>query len=364
MASSKSKEEMLLEVVEKIEKDKCDHGFKQWVEEKLKGSETLKILATGKTGSGKSTLLNGLVGSKFVVGHSLKAQTAFVEKYEYKMGNLKVIVWDSPGLQDKTNDDTYLKDMVETTKKEGGVDLLFYCIRMDETRSDVKNHFFAIHTITNAFGPAIWKNALIVLTFANMYEYQLQVNMEPGENLQPQFNRRIKEWKDNVITELLEMRVDATTATSIPIQPAGIYRQLHLPGHRYWASLLWAHVFAAVKDGSKSILLTLNMERITTEDKIPENMSEKRLENQKLVATPTFEEVIAGALKEEKLKLGIAGVGATTAIASAGYAAATTLTLATGTGIIGGGGLGIGLTAYALYKQYQKIKEGKQKKNA
>ena len=75
--------------------------------EKLKGSETLKILATGKTGSGKSTLLNGLIGSKFVVDHSLKAQTAFVEKYEYKMGNLKVIVWDSPGLQDKTNDNAY-----------------------------------------------------------------------------------------------------------------------------------------------------------------------------------------------------------------------------------------------------------------
>lgn len=94
---------------------------------------------------------------------------------------MKVIAWDSPGLQDKTNEEDYLKGMVEETKREGGIDLLFYCIRMDETRSDLKKHFSAIHTITNAFGPAIWKNALIVLTFANMYECQLQAAMDPGE---------------------------------------------------------------------------------------------------------------------------------------------------------------------------------------
>ena len=71
MATSKSKDEVLMEAVEKIAKDENDRGFKQWVEHKLKGSETLKIISTGKTGSGRSTLLNGLVGSKFVVGHGL-----------------------------------------------------------------------------------------------------------------------------------------------------------------------------------------------------------------------------------------------------------------------------------------------------
>ena len=125
MAISKSKDEMLMEAVEKIAKDENDRGFKQWVEHKLKGSETLKILSTGKTGSGKSTLLNGLVGSKFVVGHSLDAQTAYVEKHVNTIDNLKVIAWDSPGLQDKTNEEDYLKGMVEETKREGGIDLLF-----------------------------------------------------------------------------------------------------------------------------------------------------------------------------------------------------------------------------------------------
>ena len=44
-------------------------------------------------------------------------------------------------------------------------------------------------------------------------------------------------------------------------QPAGHYRCLHLPGNQYWASLLWAHAFAVLKDSSKSALFTLNADR-------------------------------------------------------------------------------------------------------
>ena len=358
MATSTSKDEMLMEAVEKIAKDENDSGFKQWVEQKLEGSGTLKILSTGKTGSGKSTLLNGLVGSEFVVGHKLDAQTAGVEKHSHQIGNLKVIAWDSPGLQDKTNEEDYLKAMEKETDKEGGIDLLFYCIRMDETRSDLNKHFSAIRTITNAFGHEIWENALIVLTFANMYEYRLQITMGP-KDLQEKFNEKVQEWKEKVVAELVEMKVDKAITDKVPIQPAGFHRQLHLPGYDHWLSLLWARTFAAVKDSSKPILLAVNMERFTTKDKVPEKTAEKKLENQPIVTTPTFKEVILGALKEKRLELA-GSVGGGTIVTGIGYGLGATLTTATGVGV----GVGFVLTAIVLYHQYKKQKEEKQKKNA
>lgn len=371
-ASSMSKYEMVMKAVEKIAKDENDHDFKQWVEQKLQRSETLKIFSTGKTGSGKSTLLNGLVRSKFEVGHSLDAQTTGIEKHEHTIGNLKVIAWDSPGLQDKQSDheEDYLKGTMDEMEKEGGIDLLFYCIRMDETRSDLEKHFSAIHTITNAFGHDIWENALIVLTFANMYELQLTTTRDPGEDLLTQFNKKIKEWKEKVVAELVKMKVDETVAHKVPIQPAEFYRQLHLPGREYWASLLWAQTFAAVKESSKSTLLAMNMERFTTEDKVPEDMSKKQLEDQLIVTTQTFKKIISEVLKENKLKLaagGGRGAGTGAAVgACVGYFLKSTLTGAAvggGIGAVAGAGVGFGLTACVLYYQYKKQEEEQQKKN-
>ena len=201
----KSNDEMLIEAVEKIAEN--DSEFKQWVEQKLKGTETLQIFSTGKTGCGKSTLLNGLVGSDFIVGHKLTPETRHAKKHEHMIGNLKVIVWDSPGLQDKIPDDEegYLKRTRDEIEKEGGIDLLFYCIRMDETRSDLDKHFSAIRTITNAFGPDIWENALIVLTFVNIYEFQLKTTRDSGESLEACFNKKIEEWKETVVKELSKL---------------------------------------------------------------------------------------------------------------------------------------------------------------
>ena len=241
MTSSSQK---LLQAVENLEIIKSNPDFKCWAEQELQRNKRLRILASGKTGSGKSTLLNGIVGSKFVEGHGLKPETKTVDAHEYKIGDLKVTAWDSPGLQDDTiNEEDYLKDIVEKTTAAGGIDLLLYCIRMDD-RSDLHLHTSALQKLTKCFNENIWENALVVLTFANQYERQLRLTKSPDQ-LESLFNARVEEWRDTVCTELSRMGVNTD---KIHCQPAGYHNLPHLPGRQYWASLLWAHSFAAIKD--------------------------------------------------------------------------------------------------------------------
>ena len=108
--------------------------FKEW--EALPRS--LRIVVTGKTGAGKSTLLNGFVGGKahpFGEGDELDAGTLEVKQHTFKKHNVEVTVWDCPGFQDGTdNEEAYLEDLKKKTN--GDIDVMLYCISMEDTRFD------------------------------------------------------------------------------------------------------------------------------------------------------------------------------------------------------------------------------------
>ena len=83
-------------------------------------------------------------------------------KYEVSEKNgMKIRAWDSPGLQDGSGDDEYLQDLKEKCSK---VDLMLYCISLEEPRSDLHMHGSAIRKINDL---KRWKNTVFVLTFAN-----------------------------------------------------------------------------------------------------------------------------------------------------------------------------------------------------
>ena len=104
------------------------------------GSESINILVTGKTGVGKSSLINAIVGEILAKeGKSLGGVTREITCHEGKVNHIKFEVWDSPGLQDITEDDGEITKKITQTLRQhcSHLHLFLYCIRMDRDRVEV-----------------------------------------------------------------------------------------------------------------------------------------------------------------------------------------------------------------------------------
>ena len=132
-----------------------------------------KILVCGKTGVGKSSLVNSLVGYEaFEIGDpgsdisdgAFRPMTMQVKSVSIKVDGLIVQIWDSPGLQDGTdNDEAYLQDMYDNCKD---VDLVLYCMDMTIPRW-TPSEINATRLLTMKFGDTLWQKCVVVLTKAN-----------------------------------------------------------------------------------------------------------------------------------------------------------------------------------------------------
>ena len=160
---------------EVVNVDEAMHSFMevQKALEKHYDDKKLQILVCGKTGTGKSSLLNTLFGRELfeiggpgeVTDFNFDYVTDEVISECINLQNVFVEIFDSPGLQDGTNnDEEYLDDM---QKKCKNVNLVLYCIDMTTTRwlhQDVK----ATKMLTERFTTDFWKKTVLVLTKANM----------------------------------------------------------------------------------------------------------------------------------------------------------------------------------------------------
>ena len=186
----------------------------------------LRIMVAGLGGVGKSTLVNRLFGlgekeSVAEEGCRGEATTEVVRRYHHKLKNgVVAIIFDTPGFDDPDmNEHRIIADM--KLKTEAKLDVILYCISMERkspriTEGDIRT----ISLLTKVFGASIWKNAIIVMTFAN----QACKNMRKEQYLQ--LREKIKEKLYDYLHE--KAHVPRDIALGLPVVTAG-HTDLEIP---------------------------------------------------------------------------------------------------------------------------------------
>lgn len=244
----------------------------------------LRLLITGKTGEGKSTLVNGILGEDVAVEKAdFTRCTTKVEEFKRTIQDVPVTVFDSPGLQDTTeNEDEYLQQMQERCKT---LSLVLYCTKMTSPRlkDEDKN---AIRKLTGAFGEEFWKFSVLVLTFANKEDVSRRDERDEDKEPEPdydddeawkelarrRFEGRLKKWQCNIYTFLIEeIGVNEEIVMKIPVIPTGDHRisrenrePLRLPDRENWFVEFWKTCCLRVKE--TGLFLKINRHRFIAEE--------------------------------------------------------------------------------------------------
>lgn len=213
----------------------------------LARSNHFKILITGKMGTGKSTLVKGLTEDYEPETEHLLPHTVKVTPYSYERDKISLTIFDTPGLKDDvkgSNDYSYLTDMVKNSQEPN---LLIFAIRMDDTDFR-KEDMSAINNISAAFGWKVWKNAMIILTFANKVRIEGKA-FDSREN--KVYYNKIRGKFALKITEILrEYKVQEDIANNIPIVPVGLVHQPLIPSDERrvsWVQEFWDTVHSRLK---------------------------------------------------------------------------------------------------------------------
>ena len=283
------------DIVQALNEYEIEESEKQDIKKWLSERNYLRVAVAGKTGAGKSSLLNGFIGLKvFKEGDKLEPETSEVSEARSVKGNIEVIAWDCPGLHDGTkNEKRYLQDLKRKT--QGQLDLLMYCVSVEDPRFDMLRHTNAIRKITTALGKDVWKHSLVVLTFCNYHVTQLSSKRLPEREMEGKFEAFLASWKEKVKEALQTAGISRSIIKDIPIVPAGYHKQPHLPGHPFWLSELWVHCLKVLKDHeARKAILMLNKDRIRQHEKyIKEGDFDKDIHEQPIVFTSTTKSILA-----------------------------------------------------------------------
>ncbi|PFX14837.1 GTP-binding protein A [Stylophora pistillata] len=216
----------------------------------------MTILLCGKTGVGKSHLTNALIGKRLAKeGEDLDPETYEVKPYNFIMNGVGITVVDTPGLADGSgNEEVYLQRVKEEVT---GFDAFIFCTEMNTHRirnEDIKT----IQKLAEAFGPELWKHAVVALTFAN------EVHPPPSKRdvmEQEFFDDYLRKFKRKIQQVLLDVGVPEETMIKVPFVPTGDLCEPQLPGIENWIVCFWIATFKRLNRSAQPTFLLANINR-------------------------------------------------------------------------------------------------------
>ncbi|GAM23767.1 hypothetical protein SAMD00019534_069420 [Acytostelium subglobosum LB1] len=134
----------------------------------LKGVQNeCNVLLLGRTGVGKSSTLNTVFGIDIPV-HSSESCTQEPFTYSRNVNGFKLNIIDTPGFLDSQGDQVDASNMVKIQKYLSGktIHCVLFVEKFTETRFDGA-HQLVINQFTEKLGGQLWRNAAVVLTYAN-----------------------------------------------------------------------------------------------------------------------------------------------------------------------------------------------------
>lgn len=246
----------------------------------------LSLVVVGESGQGKSSLINGLLGEEIAKeSDDLESATESVQSYTYTQNGVHVTLWDTPGfgmLEEEEEAET-LRKIVEGC---GTVDLLLYCIRMDSTRWPKRSDVTTVRQYAEAFGRAIWRHSLFVLTFANA-----ATRLCPrGQDVNQYFTEQVRQWENQIQRTLIRYAgLEEEEAWLVDVVPVGDPRPdtskkilWTLPHQDDWFTSFWLHCTKRMRQRSLQSLLQLNKHRCETNESVAVQESQNEEERETL----------------------------------------------------------------------------------
>ena len=315
--------------------------------EGIKKAKQIKFIIIGQTGIGKSTLINGLIGAevaKVEGGFTTEGVTRKVESYSRKIGELKILAYDSPGLEDGSgNEKTYLEEIYKTCRQ--GMDLVVFAIQFRSRFVPDNPDARAMVKFTKKLKPAIWEKTLVVLTCANTCEtFNPPLRSKSREERRTFFKKEIRCYKTVIHQTLKKAGVPAATVEKVKVVPTGIEYEAELLDSTLWFSNFWLECLTAIPTlEGRATLIKAHASRFKSDKDVTDEDFQQPIHSQPIVIK-----------KEEQKKTILASVGGVIGPAVAGAGLGALGLIAGPVGVVGVPvgffiGMAVGSVGTAMY---------------